>query len=105
MRNVLTNKTVIETVKTRVLSLLNRRRGTWQGTMTDLLNAINQNRTIPEVWVGSPSSLRRVVDQVLPSIRREGYTVHFTRTPDQARRRVVSLTPTRTPSRVEKKNN
>ena len=100
MSNILTNKTVIETVKTRVLSLLNRRRGAWQGTMTDLLNAITHNRTTPEVWVGSPSSFRRVVDQVVPSIRREGYTVQFTRTSDKDRRRVVSFTPTRTRSRV-----
>lgn len=90
MRNILTNKEVVSTVRTRVLSLLQRRNGNWRGTMTDLLSAIT-GRTAPEMWPGSASSLRRVVNKVVPAIRREGYKVSFTRTPDHDRKRVVSF--------------
>ncbi len=94
MRNVLSNKEVITTVRSRVLNLLQRRNGSWQGTMSDLLDAISSGRR-PEVWPGSASSLRRVVDQVVPSIRRQGYRVQFTRTTDHERRRLVSFTRVR----------
>jgi hypothetical protein len=90
MTNMLKNKEVVSTVRERVLSLLNRRNGTWQGTMSDLLTAI-AGRSTPEVWPGSASSLRRVVNKVVPSIRREGYRVSFTRTSDHDRKRVVSF--------------
>lgn len=92
MRNILTNKKVAKAVRTRVLSLLERRRnGKWQGTMTDLLLAITGSET-PEVWPGSPSSLRRIVDRVAPSIRRAGFKVEFSRTTDHNRKRVISFT-------------
>ena len=94
MRNILKNKEVVSTVRTRVLSLLQRRNGNWQGTMTDLLSAITTGRT-PEIWPGSASSLRRVVNKVVPAIRREGYRVLFTRTPDHDRKRVVSFSRVR----------
>ncbi len=90
MRNILTNKEVVSTVQTRVLSLLQRRNGTWQGTMTALLTAIS-GRSTPEMFPGSASSLRRVVNQVVPALRREGYRVLFTRTSDHERTRVVSF--------------
>jgi len=90
MRNILTNKEVVSTVRSRVLSLLQRRNGNWRGTMTDLLSAIT-GRTAPAMWPGSASSLRRVVNKVVPAIRREGYRVLFTRTPDHDRKRVVSF--------------
>lgn len=89
MRNILSNKEVVTTVRSRVLSLL-RRRVSWQGTMTDLLRAISTRR-VPEVWPGSPSSLRRIVNQVIPALRREGFEVEFTRTTDHERRRMVSF--------------
>jgi hypothetical protein len=92
MRNILSNREVVQTVRTRILSLLERHNGTWDGTMTALLNAISQGRQTPEVWPGSPSSLRRVVNKAVPAIRREGYRVSFVRTSDHARTRVVSFT-------------
>lgn len=91
MRNILKNKEVVSTVRTRVLSLLQRRNGNWRGTMTDLLSAITTGRSVPEIWPGSASSLRRVVNKIVPSIRREGYRVMFTRTPDHDRKRVVNF--------------
>jgi len=94
MKKVLTNPEVVQTVRTRVLSLLQRRKGRWQGTMTDLLVAIS-GRQVPAIWPGSASALRRVVNKVVPAIRREGYKVQFTRTPDHDRRRVVSFTRVR----------
>lgn len=95
MRNILTNPEVVQTVRARVLSLLQRRNGNWRGTMTELLDAITQGRQMPQVWPGSASSLRRVVNRVVPAIRREGYRVQFIRTPDHDRRRLVSFTRVR----------
>lgn len=94
MRNILTNKEVVQTVRARVLSLLQRRNGSWRGTMTDLLDAITGRHT-PAIWPGSASSLRRVVNKVVPSIRKAGFKVQFTRTPDHDRKRVVSFSRTR----------
>lgn len=93
MRNILSNTTLVKTVSERVLSLLNRRKNTtWSGTMTDLLNAITPTKNVPAVWPGSPSSLRRVVNTIVPTIRRSGYRVAFTRSSDHERTRVVSFT-------------
>lgn len=94
MRNLLSNKEVMQTVRSRVISLL-RRNDTWEGTMTDLLDAITTGRNIPEIWPSSPSSLRRVVNKVVPALRREGYRVQFSRSTDQSRRRLVTFTRTK----------
>jgi len=96
MSNIISNQTVVQTVRTRVLSLLQRRNGSWSGSMTELLTAITAGRQAPELFPASPSSLRRVINRVVPSLRREGFEVRFTRTTDHARRRLVSFT-TRTP--------
>ncbi len=88
--NMLKNKEVTETVSSRVISMLDRRANGWQGTMTDLLTAITL-RTRPEVFPSSASTLRRVVNQALPAIRRAGYRVSFSRTSDHERTRLVSF--------------
>lgn len=95
MRNITTNPEVVQTVRSRVLTLLNRRNGAWRGTMTELLEAITQGRQVPSVWPGSPSSLRRVVNRVMPAIRRAGFRVQFVRTPDHERRRLVTFSRSR----------
>lgn len=91
MKNITSNKEVINSVFTRVISLLERRKGTWEGTMSDLLTGISGRRA-PEVFPGSASSLRRIVNKMVPAIRREGYRVEFLRTSDRARTRLVSFT-------------
>lgn len=95
MRNVLSNQELTQTVRTRVLQLVRRRRnGSWQGTMTDLLEAITPTTT-PDVWVSSPSTLRRVVNRLVRAIRREGVQTAFSRTTDSNRTRLVSFTRVR----------
>lgn len=86
-------KTLVQEVKTRILTLLDRRNGTWEGTMTDLDRAITKGlrRSVPAEWPGSPSHLRRVVNRTLSSLRKEGVRVQFTRTSDHARNRLVSF--------------
>lgn len=91
MTKILKNPEVRETVETRVLSLLNRRNGRWQGTMTELLDAITSGRQTPEAFPASPSSLRRVVDRVVPALRRRGFRVQFLRSSDHERTRLVSF--------------
>jgi len=83
------------TVKDRILSLLNRKNGEWVGTMTQLDTAITSRRSVPENWPGSASALRRVVDAVVPSLRKAGVSVRFERTPDHDRKRMVVLTKSR----------
>lgn len=91
MVSVINNPEVVKVVKERVISMLERR-GNWEGTMTDLLDVISSRRSQPNIWPGSASSLRRIFDQVVPSIRRAGFRVSFTRTSDRARQRMVSFT-------------
>lgn len=80
------------TVKERIISLLNRREEGWSGTMTDLNRAITSGRkTIPENWPSSPSVLRRVVNRVVPRLRRLGVSVRFGRTTDHMRTRYVEF--------------
>lgn len=90
MVSIVNNPQVVETVRSRVLSLLSRRNN-WRGTMTDLLNAIALRGRQPEVWPGSASSLRLVMNRLVPSIRKAGFKVQFSRTTDRERRRVVSF--------------
>jgi hypothetical protein len=85
--------TVVEsTIQERIVSLLNRREGEWSGTMTDLNRAITSGRkTTPENWPSSPSVLRRVVNRVVPRLRRLGVSVRFGRTSDHMRTRFVEF--------------
>ena len=87
-------KTLTQEVKSRILTLLDRKNGAWEGTMTDLDRAITKGlrRSVPTEWPGSPSHLRRVVNRTLSSLRREGVRVEFLRTPDRERTRIVQFT-------------
>lgn len=83
---------LIETVSTRILTLLNRKRGSWNGTMTELNVAITTGRNIASNWPKTPSVLRRVVNVVVPTLRKSGVRVQFGRTTDHMRTRFVSFT-------------
>lgn len=89
MKNVLNNREVSRAVREKILTLV-ARKSTWEGTMTDLSAAIS-GRSNMENWPGSPSVLRRVVDRVVRSLRKNGVRVQFSRTSDKARRRIVKF--------------
>lgn len=91
MSNIIANREVIQDVRSRVLTFLARQEnGTWQGTMTDLLQAISA-RKAPNTFPASASSLSRMVSGMVRTFRKEGYNVRFNRTPDSARQRLVSF--------------
>jgi hypothetical protein len=80
-------------VQTRILALLTRKNGTWNGSMTELNQAITTGirRAVPTTWPGSPSILRRIVNKALYSLRKAGVKVQFGRTPDHMRKRFVNF--------------
>jgi hypothetical protein len=82
-----------EAIQTRIITLLDRKNGSWNGTMTDLNAAITSGlrKTAPSFWPGSPSALRRVMNVVAPRLRRAGVRVQFTRDSSHFRTRIVSL--------------
>lgn len=82
-----------QNIQTRITTLLTRRNGSWNGTMTELNHAITQGlrRATPNNWPKTPSVLRRVINGVIPSLRRSGVRVQFGRTTDHARTRFVSF--------------
>jgi hypothetical protein len=88
---------IAETIQSRIFTLLSRRNGSWNGTMTQLNQAITTGirRSVPQNWPGSPSVLRRFVNSIVPSLRREGVEVQFGRTTDHMRTRFVSFSQTR----------
>lgn len=87
------DQTLVQGIKSRILMLLSRKDGTWNGTMTELNRAITAGlrRSTPNNWPKSPSVLRRVVNVVVPSLRAAGVSVQFGRTTDHSRTRFVSL--------------
>lgn len=82
-----------QNIQARITTLLTRKHGTWNGTMTELNHAITQGlrRAIPNNWPKTPSVLRRVINVVIPSLRRSGVRVQFGRTTDHMRTRFVSF--------------
>ena len=90
---ILENKDLRDIVRDRVLSFIRRRKGAWEGTMTELLSNISTGRQLPEYWPGSGASLRRIINPLLPAIRRAGFRVEFSRTTDHGRTRIVSFRP------------
>lgn len=89
------SREMIENVQMRIVTLLNRRdSGVWNGTMTELNHAITSGirRAAPANWPKTPSVLRRVINSVVPSLRRAGVRVQFGRTTDHTRTRFVSFT-------------
>lgn len=88
------DRELVQNVQQRIITLLSRtRNGLWNGTMTELNRAITTGlrRAMPTNWPKSPSILRRVINVVVPSLRRTGVSVHFGRTTDHSRRRFVSF--------------
>lgn len=85
--------TATKEVQARILTLLNRKSGSWNGTMTELNHAITtgMRKSVPAVWPGSPSVLRRVVNKVVRSLQRAGVKVQFGRTSDHMRTRFVTF--------------
>lgn len=94
MRNILKNTQLVQTLRSRIVSLVNRRNGNWEGTMSDLLETLT-SRSVPEVFPASPASLRRAINLQLTTLRREGVKATFTRTTDHTRTRLVSFTRVR----------
>lgn len=88
------DRTLVQAIQERVITLLDRKNGEWTGTMTQLNAAITsgiRRVAVPANWPSTPSVLRRVVNRVVPSLRRAGVRVQFSRTTDHARTRVVSI--------------
>lgn len=87
------DRELVQNVQTRIITLLGRKDGSWNGTMTELNQAITTGirRATPMNWPKTPSVLRRVVNSVIPSLKRAGVRVQFGRSTDHARRRFVSF--------------
>jgi hypothetical protein len=95
-----TNATVINidkelalNIRSRITTLLNRKHGHWEGTMTEFNNAITTGlrRTTPLNWPKSPSSLRRVMNGMVNSLSRAGFRISFGRSTDYMRTRFVEI--------------
>jgi hypothetical protein len=86
------DRSVVQEVQLRILTLVNRK-STWQGTMSQLGSALTTvvRRAIPANFPHNPSYLRRVVNVAVPTLRRNGVRVEFSRTTDHARTRLVSF--------------
>lgn len=93
MSNSTSNITVSQALISGVRTIVNRRSTPWVGTMTELNNAIvNSLRgRVPENWPGSPSALRVVLNRVIRRVRGQGISVHFTRSADHSRTRLVEF--------------
>lgn len=81
-----------DVVRERVIALIDRKEQ-FEGTMTQLNRAITSGirRSVPAVWPGSPSVLRKVLNKVVSSLRKSGVSVKFMRTSDHERTRMVVL--------------
>jgi len=88
------SRDLIENISSRILTLLDRKNGSWLGTMTELNRAITAGlrRAAAAGWPKTPSVMRRVVNSVIPTLRKSGVRVQFGRTTDHMRTRFVSFT-------------
>jgi hypothetical protein len=86
------DRSIVQEIQTRILTLVDRK-STWEGTMSDLQIALTTGirRAAPANFPKSPSFLRRVVNATVPTLRRNGIRVEFSRTTDHARTRLVSF--------------
>lgn len=80
-------------IQGRIAKILARKNGTWNGTMTELNAAITTGakRSTPSNWPKSPAFLRRVVNNMVYTLRRSGIKTKFGRTTDRMRTRYVSF--------------
>lgn len=87
------DRNLVETIQTRIVTLLGKKNGSWNGTMTELNRAITSGLRRAETlnWPKTPSVLRRVINTVVPSLRKSGVSVQFGRTSDHTRTRFVSF--------------
>lgn len=82
-----------QNIQTRIFALLDRKHGSWNGTMTELNRAMTTvvRRAVPSNWPKTPAVLRRVVNTIVPALRRSGVSVEFGRTTDHSRTRYVNF--------------
>jgi hypothetical protein len=91
-RTTTNNQTVGTVIQNRIVSLLDRRGGQWVGSMTELGRALRGvSRSGSNVIPTSPSVLRKVVNTVVHSLRRNGVRVEFGRETDSMRKRFVNF--------------
>lgn len=87
------NKVLASVIRDRITSLVAKKGGVWSGNMSELdvaLRATSRTKT-PTNWPSSPSVMRKVVNNVIYTLRRSGVKVNFTRTTDHMRKRVVEF--------------
>lgn len=86
------NKVLAGSIHERIVALLSKKGGEWIGSMTELTSALRRIGTTTKASLPtSPSVMRKVVNNVIYSLRRSGVKVNFTRTTDHMRKRVVEF--------------
>lgn len=83
---------VSDTIVSGVKMMMRRRATPWVGTMTELNAALrNKTNSMPANWPGSASALRVALNRVVNRLRNAGVSVHFTRSNDHTRTRLVEF--------------
>lgn len=86
------NNNVSEVIFSGVKAIMKRRTTPWQGTVTDLGDALeNRVNSMPANWPGSASALRVALNRVVNRLRNAGISVRFTRSTDHTRTRLVEF--------------
>lgn len=92
VNGVFNDKMLFTGIQERIVSLVGRK-NQWQGTMTDLMKALRSIGGKTKItFPTSPSVLRRVVNNVIYTLRKSGVKTAFTRTSDHMRTRLVEFT-------------
>lgn len=86
--------TVNQVILNGILQILDRKSGSWTGTMTQLNGALSRTlgKDYSQYLPGSPSALRVAVNRVVNKLRHRRVSVKFARTPDYMRTRLVKFT-------------
>jgi hypothetical protein len=87
------SKNLMTDIQTRILALLGKKNGSWNGSMSELNTAITTSlrRGESENWPSSPSVMRRAINTITPMLRRAGISVKFGRETDHFRKRYVNF--------------
>lgn len=90
------DKDLVGTVRNRIITLLDNKNGQWVGTISQLGAAITRGmrKSIPEGFPTTPSVMRRLLNAAVPSIRKQGVSVSFTRDTGHKRERTISFSRT-----------